>query len=166
MVFPSRNQMPRSPRPPFRNNHNHLRGIPREIRNTSGAASAKGGSRGLSSLLSGGATQGLAQSGGISTLSKTLGGVQQVLGVVQSTAPLIQEYGPMIKNIPSMYRMVKAFKTFNQEDSDSEAASVESSNSNEDSNSNAKINHQQAEPKEEVSEEIKEKGVSMPKLYV
>ncbi|WP_147208054.1 VrrA/YqfQ family protein [Oceanobacillus sojae] len=155
--------MSRSPRPPFRNNHNNLRGIPREIRNSSGAAGAKGGSRGLSSLLSGGASQGLAQSGGISTLSKTLGGVQQVLGVVQSTAPLIQEYGPMIKNIPSMYRMVKAFKTFNQEDNE---AAPENTTPVESSKSNIKINHQQAEPKDEVSEEIKARGVSTPKLYV
>ncbi|GGP10575.1 YqfQ family protein [Oceanobacillus neutriphilus] len=165
MVFPSRNQMPRSPRPPFRNNnHNNLRGIPKEIRNTSGAAGAKGGSRGLSSLLSGGAGQGLAQSGGISTLSKTLGGVQQVLGVVQSTAPLIQEYGPMIKNIPTMYRMVKAFKTFGKEDS--EEAPTDTT-LNESKDSKIAVNQQQEKPqKEEVSEEIKAKGVSTPKLYV
>ncbi|WP_227994807.1 YqfQ family protein [Oceanobacillus sp. CFH 90083] len=166
MVFPPRNQMPRSPQPPFRNGHPQLRGIPREIRNSSGAAGAKGGTRGLSSLLSGGASQGLIQSGGASTLSKTLGGVQQVLGVVQSTAPLIQEYGPMIKNLPSMYRMMKAFKTLSKEDNDESAEEeiVPVKHSNSKIEMNAQNN-----PQEEIAEEhgqIKEKGISTPKLYI
>ncbi|WP_040981318.1 VrrA/YqfQ family protein [Oceanobacillus jeddahense] len=166
MVFPRRNQMPRSPQPPFRNGNHDLRGIPREIRNTSGVANTKGESRGLASLLSGGATQGLAQTGGVSTLSKTLGGVQQVLGVVQSTAPLIQEYGPMVKNLPSMYRMMKAFKTFSKEDNDEPTETEEKSNPPKRPHSNIEINKQTEEIKEEPKQQIKEKGVSTPKLYI
>lgn len=170
MVFPRRNQMPRSPQPPFRNGRHDLRGIPREIRNTNGAVNTKGESRGLASLLSGsgggGVTQSLAQSGGVSTLSKTLGGVQQVLGVVQSTAPLVQEYGPMIKNLPSMYRMMKAFKTFSKEDS--EEISEEERIPPERPNQTAEINkqpEQMAKIKEEPVQN-REKGVSTPRLYV
>lgn len=168
MVFPRRNQMPRSPQPPFRNGHHDLRGIPREIRNTSGVANTKGESTGLASLLSGGATQGLAQTGGVSTLSKTLGGVQQVLGVVQSTAPLVQEYGPMIKNLPSMYRMMKAFKTFSKEDSDESPEEKNIPPERPNPKPKAEIS-KQPEQQEQIQEEPvhnREKGVSTPKLYV
>ncbi|MFD1068146.1 VrrA/YqfQ family protein [Oceanobacillus locisalsi] len=169
MVFPSRNQLPRSPQQrPFRNGPPDLRGIPREIRNTNGAAEAKGGSRGLSRLLSGGAAQSLAQTGGVSTLSKTLGGVQQVLGVVQSTAPLIQEYGPMVKNLPSMYRMMKAFKSFNSEDNEATTETLPP----QPSKPKQEIHHQQQQKKPEQKKEApvpapaKEKGISTPKMYI
>lgn len=167
MVFPPRNQMPRTPQPPFRNEHFDYRGLPREMRNINGVGrgQSKSGSRGLSSLLPGSSGQGLAQSGGLSKLSKTLGGVQQVLGVVQSTAPLIQEYGPMVKNIPTMYRMMKAFKTFSKEDSEEPAEDISQKESPTNPKEEMK-NYQEDLDTKEIPKRVKEKGLSKPKLYI
>ncbi|WP_042223640.1 VrrA/YqfQ family protein [Oceanobacillus manasiensis] len=63
---------------------------------------------------------------GVGGLSSTLNNVQQVLKVVQSTAPIVQEYGPMVKNLPSMYRMMKAFKDLEAEDKKSDDKPIES----------------------------------------
>lgn len=54
---------------------------------------------------------------GVGGLSNILTNVQQVLKVVESTAPIVQQYGPMIKNLPAMYRMMKAFKEIDDEES-------------------------------------------------
>lgn len=61
---------------------------------------------------------------GVGGLSSTLNNVQQVLKVVQSTAPIVQEYGPMVKNLPSMYRMMKAFKDMEADDKESKDAPI------------------------------------------
>jgi len=98
-------------------------------------------------------------------LTKTLDSVQQILNMVQSTAPFIQEYGPMLKNLPAMYRMMKAFKEFENE--------VEGEAINE-----SKEQKTQAQQKQETEIQIKEKvlpehptkpkkdGKSKPKLYI
>lgn len=65
--------------------------------------------------------------GGFQGLSNTLNNVQQILRVVDTAAPIVKQYGPLVKNLPSMYRMMKAFKDMDSTDKTSESNKLESS---------------------------------------
>lgn len=178
MVFPPPRQrqgqrsMAPIPRQPFGNQPGNSRGV--------GGASNARGITGLLSSFGGQSAGGLgsAATGGLQTLSKSLGGLQQFLGIVQSTAPLIQEYGPMIKNLPSMYRMMKAFKEISNEDEELD----ESTDKKQESIAKSEVITEQktieptdsikSEPAESEShskekpETTKRQGISTPKLYI
>lgn len=153
-------------RNPFLNN-NQMRGR-NNSRGISGLLSSFGGGKSVSGL-------GAASSGGLQTLTKTLGGVQQFLGILQSTAPLIQEYGPMVKNLPSMYRMMKAFKEISNEEEETSNKSLENTDysTEEDTSKSEDINISKSkikktdaitDPPRNVNE--KKSGISTPKLYI
>lgn len=98
---------------------------------------------------------------GVDGVSKTLTNVQQVLNVVQSTTPIIQQYGPMVKNIPSMYRMLKAFKDVESSDSPEEAkTAIKPDKQNSASTKQTDIK-QDVLPKQHAN-----KGQSTPKLFI
>ncbi|OEH55822.1 hypothetical protein AQ616_06490 [Oceanobacillus sp. E9] len=173
MVFPpsERQQQPFEPMHPQQNrnpflNNNQMRGKTNS-RGFAGLLSSFGGGKSVGGL-------GTASSGGLQTLSKTLGGVQQFLGILQSTAPLIQEYGPMVKNLPSMYKMMKAFKEIsNEEDENTSNKSFENTDSNteEDITKNINLNHsldKETDANTNPPKYVKEKksGISTPKLYI
>ena len=97
---------------------------------------------------------------GIGGFAKSLDNLQQVLRMVETTTPFIREYGPMIKNLPSMYRMMKAFKDIEEEPEEK---------------SEEKDVQKEVGKKEIISPEIeqkpkniptKSKGLSIPKLYI
>ncbi|BAC13691.1 hypothetical conserved protein [Oceanobacillus iheyensis HTE831] len=179
MVFPPQERQ-RQQQLPFGPMHPH----PQQNRNpflNNNQMSGRNNSRGIAGLLSsfGGGKSvggvGAASSGGLQTLSKTLGGVQQFLGILQSTAPLIQEYGPMVKNLPSMYRMMKAFKELSNEDEETSNNSLENTDhhAQEDilkteDKSTGHFEDEQKDPNTNQSkpEEGKKSGLSTPKLFI
>lgn len=101
---------------------------------------------------------------GVNGVSKTLGNVQQVLNVVQSTTPFIQQYGPMVKNIPSMYRMIKAFKDVDNSDKpDADKKEKETQWINQKSSGTKDENAKQdVLPKQRTNSD----GQSTPKLFI
>jgi len=80
---------------------------------------------------------------------------QQVLSVVERTTPYIEEYGPFIKNLPQMYRMIKAFKSLEDDDTDDISPAQE-------------INSEQQEVnvEEPLAQDINDDGLSKPKLFI
>lgn len=93
---------------------------------------------------------------GVDGISKTLNGVQQILRVVDTAAPIVKQYGPIVRNIPAMYRMMKAFKSI--DDNDTETKSEQESQELESLTSSS------FHLEEESS--IKRDGQSTPKLYI
>lgn len=79
---------------------------------------------------------------------------QQVLSVVERTTPYIEEYGPFVKNLPQMYRMIKAFKSLENEDIDASPAE--------------ELNLEQTEVNavEPFEQDMKDDGMSKPKLFI
>ncbi|WP_010094524.1 VrrA/YqfQ family protein [Ornithinibacillus scapharcae] len=63
---------------------------------------------------------------GVDGISKTLNGVQQILRVVDTAAPIVKQYGPIVRNLPTMYRMVKAFKGLENNDTEEKSGELES----------------------------------------
>lgn len=102
-------------------------------------------------------------SNGIGGLAKTLDNVQQVLKMVETTTPFIQEYGPMIKNLPSMYRMMKAFKNI---DNLVEEPENEKGKDIEEKISPVRDNTKRDNTKKDVQSTVAKKGISTPKLFI
>ncbi|MGY0691720.1 VrrA/YqfQ family protein [Virgibacillus sp. FSP13] len=94
-------------------------------------------------------------------LSGTLNNVQQVLKIAQSAAPMVQQYGPMVKNIPTMFKMLKAFKDIDNEtdgDVETDSPSTEQphvTTQNESNNST-----------EQTKTANQNRGESKPKLFI
>ena len=91
---------------------------------------------------------------GIGGFAKALESLQQVLRMVETTTPLIKEYGPMIKNLPTMYRMMKAFKNFDDLSEDTEE------------NKEEETILSPQDDKEDMKIPVKKSGISTPKLYI
>ncbi|MEF2291934.1 MULTISPECIES: VrrA/YqfQ family protein [Virgibacillus] len=101
---------------------------------------------------------------GVGGLSGALDNVQQVLNVVQNAAPIVQEYGPMVKNLPRMYRMMKAFNSFNDEDiEDTEKGNTEALSDDDLLNTSTVQAEDSAGKQEEDNQQI---GKSVPKLFI
>lgn len=122
----------------------------------------------LTGLLSGNTQAPSMLSKGIGGFANVLDNVQQVLRVVETTAPIIKEYGPMIKNLPTMYRMVKAFKSIDGLGDEENGDNIESTESNIESTGIEEKNE-----KTETENELEKKqfdkvkdGRSTPKLYI
>lgn len=81
--------------------------------------------------------------------------LQQILTVVERTSPYIEEYGPLVRNLPQMYRMIKAFKSFEFEDETSQPKE----NNEEETHNNEQLN-------EDIKEGTDDKGLSKPKLFI
>lgn len=124
----------------------------------------------LSGFLSGNTQQYSMLNKGIGGFANILNNVQQVLRVVETTAPIIKEYGPMIKNLPTMYRMVKAFRNMDglgdEEDGESidSTANTESAENNEGTQDDI-LEQQQSDLTEPKLKKAKD-GRSTPKLYI
>lgn len=87
------------------------------------------GSRGLFSLFSGQQSHDrfgffgnrVESQGGLDGITGMISNTQKALDTVQKVAPVIQQvrqYGPLIRNLPSMYKMLKAFKTSPSDDNE------------------------------------------------
>jgi hypothetical protein len=121
----------------------------------------------------GGLLQSLSNPGGLTSM---LNNTQQVLKTAQSIGPMIQQYGPMIKNIPAMWKIYKGFKNAPKTTDDAtdenslptEESADEPSNNVDTGNrtSEKKVQHtnnQQSIPSKKSS---KQKGSSIPKMYI
>ncbi len=95
---------------------------------------------------------------GVDGLSKTLNGVQQFLRVVDTAAPLVKQYGPVVRNLPTMYRMMKAFKNLESADTDIESENIESSS--------LRFIESSAISNEESLNNSDRRGQSTPKLFI
>ncbi|WP_099158299.1 VrrA/YqfQ family protein [Virgibacillus ndiopensis] len=110
-------------------------------------------------LPSQGIQQGALPARAVGGLSSTINNVQQVLKVVQSTAPVVQQYGPMVKNLPKMYKLMKALK----EDDDDETNIDTESHDNE--SMDIKVESSYTEEQTKNSNKSRQ-GLSKPKLYI
>lgn len=109
---PMQRQMPRShgamrnTRGPGGGGGSFLSNLFQKNSNAAIGNTAKGFSRGSGST-STSFLQGLANPQKINSF---LNQTQQVLGTAKQFGPMVQQYGPIVKNIPSMWKMYRAFK--------------------------------------------------------
>ncbi len=93
-------------------------------------------------------------------ISSFLNQTQQVLNTAQKFGPVVQQYGPMVKNLPSMWKLYRAFKDNPMETEETEKP-VETKIIENDlqENSTNKIKTIKPPPKDK-------QGKSVPKLYI
>ncbi|MFU0791105.1 VrrA/YqfQ family protein [Virgibacillus proomii] len=108
---------------------------------------------------------------GIGGLSGALDNMQQVINVVQNAAPIVKEYGPMVKNLPAMFRMMKAFKSLDDTEDDTDEEEKEETEENKKDESELPKSDQtelESEKANEPSiiEDEQQKGKSVPKLFI
>lgn len=77
-------------------------------------------------------------------INQFLGRTEQVIKTAQQIKPVVEQYGPVVKNLPSMFKVLRAFNEHTPEQS-----------------SPAEKPKQAAQNKKS-----EEKGISRPKLYV
>lgn len=76
-------------------------------------------------------------------INQFLGRTEQVIKTAQQIKPVVEQYGPVVKNLPSMFKVLRAFNEHTPEESQNE------------------------KPKQAVQRKKREeKGISRPKLYV
>lgn len=126
---------------------------------------------------------------GAGGLSSFLNNTQQVLKTAQSIGPMVQQfqqYGNLIRNLPAMWRLVQGLKNASN-DSDGESTSTSQSSSKTSSNKGndykAESSSEQVDDSSSVNKKNKaysnkqkqaassqrinkEKGASVPKLYI
>lgn len=151
-----------------------------------------GGTNGLMGLQQAGRAAGgggALTNSGVGGLSSFLNNTQQVLKTAQSIGPMVQQfqqYGSLIRNLPAMWRLFQGLKN-SSSDSGEESASTSKSESKTSSNkgsdnttesSSNQVNESSSLHKKEKvysnkrkqaagSKQIKkEKGASVPKLYI
>lgn len=94
------------------------------------------------------ATQAVSQP---SQLMGMIGHLQKAIQTANRVVPMVQQYGPMVRNIPSMFKMMKAFKTINATDSSENADTATNAEAKdteaEKSNDKGKMGTSSKEPK-------------------
>ncbi|GIN85462.1 hypothetical protein J6TS2_18480 [Heyndrickxia sporothermodurans] len=110
-----------------------------------------------------------------------LNNTQNVIRTAQQIGPMVQQYGPLVRNLPAMWRMYKGMKS----SGDDEETSVDSTSNDDESvqlatktgerkkklktsQKNKKETQQvnESDDEHESSEQINQKGASVPKLYI
>lgn len=103
-------------------------------------------------------------------LSTMLTNTQKVLQAAEQFTPMIQQYGPIVKNIPSLWKLMRAINSSDDEKVDqtketettNEATNEKTNESpKESSDSSAKV-----QPKKKAPKKKKRKSDSVPKLYI
>jgi hypothetical protein len=142
-------------------------------RGNAGGMSRLGGMAGTPGAGSGSIMQALSNPGGLTSI---LNNTQQVLRTAQTIGPMIQQYGPLVKNLPAMWKLFRSLKdspdTDDKKESkdhtgdDSKESSEESSN-RETKNRKKKTTtarKRKITSKNNIKE--REKGASIPKMYI
>lgn len=124
---------------------------------------------------SGSILQSLSNPGGLSSI---LNNTQQVLRTAQSLGPMIQQYGPLVKNLPAMWKLYRGLKdSANDSDSKTESKTSKAEESQSENNSESSEKRLSKNIRKTTSKKIrqtttnkkttlKEKGSSVPKLYI
>ena len=92
-----------------------------------------------------------------------LNNTQRVLQAAEQFTPMIQQYGPIVKNLPSIWKIMRAFKS-----SDDEKVETKKEESVKEKRSTSKRKQQDSssshsKPKQSPQ---KKKKDSVPKLYI
>ncbi|WP_260631478.1 YqfQ family protein [Neobacillus niacini] len=104
------------------------------------------------------------------SLSGFLNNTQQVLKTAQSIAPMIQQYGPIVKNLPMMWKLYKGFKDLPAEDKsdehESDAPIMEEDTVSPKNSPKPKQKRKQHTQIEDIEDNKRQNGTSLPKLYI
>ncbi|WML45332.1 VrrA/YqfQ family protein [Neobacillus sp. PS3-40] len=121
---------------------------------------------------SGSFLQTLSNPGGLSSI---LNNTQQVLRTAQSIGPMIQQYGPIVKNLPAMWKLYRGLKDSSNDTDSAKDSKIEVSQSETYSESSEKDSQKHAnnitskkngQTTSNKKRAVKEKGASVPKLYI
>jgi hypothetical protein len=136
-----------------------------------GGMSRLGGMAGTPGAGSGSFLQALGNPGGLSSI---LNNTQQVLRTAQTIGPMIQQYGPLVKNLPAMWKLFRGLKDATGDTEETTPSKDESHSESESESSEKKkpkTTRKPASKKNGYSTRnkkppIKEKGASIPKMYI
>lgn len=126
---------------------------------------------------SGSFLQSLTNPGGLSSF---LNNTQQVLKTAQTIGPMIQQYGPIVKNLPALWKLYRGLKNASDKpqeessgsssDKTSESIATTLSKDEKSSKDTLKTTSNQMQKRRvkdaSTSRSSKEKGASIPKLYI
>lgn len=96
-------------------------------------------------------------------ISNMLNNTQRVLQAAEQFTPMIQQYGPIVKNLPSIWKLMRAFKSSDDEkvETKKEESVIEKRSPSKRKQQDSSSSH--SKPKESPQ---KKKKDSVPKLYI
>jgi YqfQ-like protein len=95
-------------------------------------------------------------------LNTMLNNTQRVLQAAEQFTPMIQQYGPIVKNIPSMWKIMRAFSS-----SDTEKEETKKEETVKKTTTKKKQEISSSAPEEKPKQRVrKKKSESVPKLYI